>query len=159
MTQIESDQNANKHSEQIGSSTPTPRRMVTSVLNVGYLDVSMLKKYTYIYKILTYFSRNIRLSMNQIVYAMLSDEYIPSSYIDSSYGVHDYMNYKSNMNMHSICYPESRTLPSSSSESSSQSWHFEGIIMNYKSTTLSIQQYALDFIHYIQRDCSLYYTI
>jgi len=84
------------------------RRMVTSVVNSGYMS---LHKSTIMAMVSRYVLRSVSESNHVVLYAMLSNNYVPSSYIDSYLIGHDLFNYHADVTTtHLVAYPSARTL-------------------------------------------------
>lgn len=84
------------------------RRLVTSVVNSGFMD---MHKSTLMSLAAPYVLRSVAESNHIVLYAMLSNNYVPSSYIDSYLIGHDLMNYHIDAAAtHLMAYPSARAL-------------------------------------------------
>jgi len=86
------------------------RRLVTSVVNPGYVALPGASS-SLLRQLLGFMTRSSEDSLHPILYAMLSHNYIPGSYIDSMLISHDLMQYKPTLEQtHAVVYPSTRSL-------------------------------------------------
>lgn len=100
------------------------RRLVTAVLHPGSVATNIHPFLSS--KLLKYYFRTREEASEVILHAILSDDFVPSSYIDSMKFSHDLLNYRSNHldASHLTAFPHARTLPFAK-PSAIERWSFD----------------------------------